>query len=192
MQEVAALPVVVPLAAVALVVLLWRLHRRGALSVPRVLVGVAACVYGAGVVANTVFPVHLGRTPSGLPWWTRFHLTPLAGTEWFDMALNVVVFAPLGVLLPLLARVGSARGVLLRGFLVGLAMEVVHFLNALTGSGGHVADVNDLLANTLGAPIGYGLFRLALLVPALARLAAAATWPPPSRHERQRQARAAS
>ncbi len=187
-----ALPVVVPLAVLALVVLLGRLRRRGALTLPRIAVAVVLCVYGAGVVANTVFPVTIGRGASDLPWTVFLHLTPLAGTEPFDMLQNVVVFVPLGVLLPLVARVRSAGRVLLIGFLVSLFMEALQLLNAVTASGGHVADVDDLLANTVGAPIGYGLLQAALLVPALARLAAAATWPAPHGEGRAQPARASA
>ncbi len=175
--QISALPVVVPLAVLAVVVLLGRLRRRGALALPRIAVAVVLCVYGAGVVANTVFPVTIGRGTSDLPWTVFLDLVPLAGTEPFDMLQNVVVFVPLGVLLPLVTRVLSAGRVLLTGFLVSLAMELLQLLNAVVARGGHIADVDDLLANTVGAPIGYCLLQAALLVPALARLAAAATWP---------------
>jgi hypothetical protein len=52
----------------------------------------------------------------------------------------------------------------------------------------HVPDINDLLANTLGAPIGSGIFRLALLVPALGRSARAASWPMPPQNDSDIQA----
>jgi len=163
-QEIPALPVVVPLALVALAVLWWRLHRRGALTVLRAVVGVALCAYGAGIVAHTVLPIHLDRSGSGTPWWRFLNLIPLAGTEWADMLQNVLVFVPLGALLPLVAAVRSSGRALLGGFLVSLTMEALQFGNAVTGHGGHIADVNDLLANTLGALVGYGVFRVALLV----------------------------
>ena len=182
-QEVPALPVVVPLAVLALAVLLWRLHRRGALTALRAAVGAALCGYGAGIVANTLLPIHLDRGTTGTPWWRSANLTPLAGTEWADMAQNVVVFLPLGVLLPFVAPARSAGRALLGGFLVSLTMEALQFVNAVTGHGGHIADVNDLLANTLGALVGYGVFRVALLVPALAGLARAAAWPAVSEDE---------
>ena len=69
---------------------------------------------------------------------------------------------------------------LLHGFLLGLTMEVLQLVNAVTEHGGHIADVNDLLANSLGAPLGYGLLRGALLLPPAARLVTAATWPAPT------------
>lgn len=179
-RDITALPVVVPLAVAVCAVLVWLLHRRAALTTPRVIVVVGTCVYGAGVLANTLFPVVLGTPGSDLPWWRIPNVTPLAGTEWFDMAQNVVVFLPLGVLLPLLGRVRSLPGVLLGGFLVSLAMEVLQWINAVTAHGGHIPDVNDLLANTLGAPLGYAAYRVALLLPGARRLARAATWPAPA------------
>jgi len=174
--EVSVLPSVVLLAVLASVVLLERLRRRAALTVPRAVVGVVAAVFVAGMLGNTVLPVHLGRS-SDRAWWQYLHLTPLVGTDPRDMVMNVVVFLPLGVLLPLIARVRSARRVLLIGFLTSLTMELLQWVNAVTVHGGHLPDVNDLLANTVGTPLGYGAFRAALALPGFARLARAATWP---------------
>jgi hypothetical protein len=141
------------------------------------------CLYGGGVLANSLFPIFIGKSQGGLPWWDTVNLTPLVGTDRADMLRNVVVFAPLGFLLPLVARVHSARRVLVYGFLLSLAIETVQLVQSQIGNGGHVADINDLLANTVGTPIGYGAFRAALLLPALGRLALAATWPPPRDRE---------
>lgn len=176
-HELAPELLLVPVAVLAVLAMLWRLSRVGALAVPRVLVGATACAYGVGIVANTVLPIRLGD-PGPRPSWTVFlNLVPLAGTEPLDMVRNVLVFAPLGVLLPLVARVRSAGRVLLLGFLLSLAMELLQLANAVTGHGGHVADVNDLLANTIGATLGLGVLRVALLVPGVATSVRAATWP---------------
>ncbi|MDM7991326.1 VanZ family protein [Arthrobacter sp. zg-Y877] len=169
--EITALPVVVPLAVMVFAILLWRLHRRGELTLPRVVVSAVMCVYGAGVVGNTVLPIHIGGPTYDEPWWIHLNLVPLVHAELGDMVMNVLVFIPLGILLPLISRIRSAVGVLLVGFLVSLTMEVLQFVNAVLAGGGHIADVNDLLANTVGAPLGYGLFRAALLLPSLRRAA---------------------
>jgi VanZ family protein len=182
-HEIPVLPVVVLVAAVAFAVLLWRLHRRTAMTVPRVVVSAVMSVYAAGVIGNTLLPIYLGRGGYDLPWWKYPNFTPLVGTEPFDMLQNVVVFVPLGVLLPLVARVTSLPRVLLCGFLISLTMEVLQWVNAVTAHGGHVPDINDLLANTLGAPIGYAVFRVALLLPVLGPWARAATWPGPAQDE---------
>lgn len=180
-RELTALPVVVPLAVLAFAVLLWVLHRRTALTPARAAVAVIGCLYGAGVVANTLFPIELGGSAQDLPWTVFLDLVPLSDTEPRDMLQNVVVFAPLGVLLPLVTRLDTVGRVVLAGFLLSLAMEAAQLGNAVTGHGGHIADVDDLLANTLGALLGYGAFRLARRVPALDRLARDAAWPTASR-----------
>jgi glycopeptide antibiotics resistance protein len=172
-HEIPALPVVVPLAAAAAVLMLWRLHRRAAVTVPRLLVVALICVYGAGVLAAVLFPIRLGRAGGGVSWTAFLNLVPLVNTEPFDMVENVVMFVPLGLLLPLIARVDSARRILLYGFVVSLSIEAVQFLADLALNGGHAVDVNDLLANTLGALFGYGSLRGALRVPAVRRLAGA-------------------
>jgi hypothetical protein len=175
-DQVPVLPVVVPLGVLVLAVLLWRLHRRGALTLPRAAVGAVVAVYVAGVVANSLFPVFLGK-PATLSWWQVPDLVPVAGYEVRDLLENVAVFVPLGVLLPLVARVRSLPAVVVRGFLISLAIELLQWVNAVTVQGGHAPDVNDLASNTLGALLGYLVFRVALLLPAAARLARAATWP---------------
>jgi glycopeptide antibiotics resistance protein len=178
-HEVPTLPVVVPLAGLAVTVLLWQLHRRAALTVPRIMVAATMCVYGAGVVANTMLPIYLGDDGNHPSWRVFLNLTPLVNTELSDMVRNVVVFVPLGLLLPLIVGDVPARRVLLYGFLVSFTMEALQFANAVAGHGGHIADINDLLANTVGAIIGYGISWCVLLLPAADRLAGAATWPPP-------------
>jgi VanZ family protein len=176
-REIPALPVVVALAAVAFATIVWALRRRAALNVPRIVVSAALCVYGAGMLANSALPIYLGKSGDGTPWWRNLNLVPLKNTELADMLENVAVFVPLGLLLALVFRGTSVRRVLLLGFLTSLAMEAVQFVNAITVHGGHVADINDLAANTVGAAVGYGVLRAALLVPAVGRWAGAAAWP---------------
>nr|WP_284290432.1 VanZ family protein [Angustibacter aerolatus] len=177
-HELRALPLALPLlAAVAFAGALWWLHRRAALTPLRVAVGAVAAVYVAGIVANTVLPITFGSAVDPPPWTVFVNAVPLVNTEPADDLQNVLVFVPLGALLPLVSRTGSASRVLGLGFALSLSMELVRLLNAVTGHGGHVADVNDLLANTVGAPLGYALFRGALLVPVLRRPADRATWP---------------
>jgi glycopeptide antibiotics resistance protein len=155
----------------------WYLHRRSALTVLRVLVAAAVCVYGAGIILNTVFPIYLDKPRSSISWWQNGNFIPLVGAEIYGIVKNMVAFLPTGFLIPLLIGANSVRRVALYGFLVSITMETIQFANALTGGGGHVTDINDLLANTLGALLGYGLFRIVLLVPSFSRLAAVASWP---------------
>jgi len=174
MHEISAAPVVVPLAALAFALLLWRLHRNGTLTPLRALVALVATVYAAGLIANTLLPIYVGGVAYPAPWRLFVNLTPLANTERADMAKNVVLFAPLGLLIPLVTRLRAALPVVLSGLLVSVAMELLQLLNAVKWHGGHIADVNDVLSDTLGVILGYAVYRLLLLVPVTRRLAEAA------------------
>lgn len=66
---------------------------------------------------------------------------------------NLIWFVPLGILLPLLTKV--QRSTILWGFLLSLYIEVSQYI---FGTG--VSEVEDLILNTAGTAIGYGLFRL--------------------------------
>jgi glycopeptide antibiotics resistance protein len=168
--EVPALPVVVPVAVVAFGLLIWRLHRRGEMSLLRVLVAAALCVYGAGVVANTVFPIFLDMPGGARPWSSSISMRWFDDYEVADAVQNVVVFVPLGVLVPLVARVRSPWPVAVVGVLLSLLIETIQFFSAHYLHGGHVADVNDLFFNALGAPLGYGLLVVATRAPVLGDL----------------------
>ena len=64
---------------------------------------------------------------------------------------NLVWFAPLGLLLPLLT--GCGKRVILWSFLLSLAIEVSQFV---FGTG--VTETEDLILNTLGGCLGYGIY----------------------------------
>lgn len=64
---------------------------------------------------------------------------------------NLVWFAPLGLLLPLLT--GCGKRVIGWSFLLSLVIEVCQFI---FGTG--VSETEDLILNTLGGTIGYGIY----------------------------------
>ena len=69
--------------------------------------------------------------------------------------LNVLLFVPVGFLLPVLwERFRKLRTVALAGFLLSLAIEVAQMFSF------RCTDVDDLLMNTAGAMLGYGAFAL--------------------------------
>lgn len=72
-----------------------------------------------------------------------------------SFVLNIVLCAPLGFLLPLLWRGYRKLGyTALAGFLLSAAIECSQLLNTRT------TDVDDLIANTLGAVVGYLIWKL--------------------------------
>ena len=64
---------------------------------------------------------------------------------------NLVWFAPLGLLLPSLT--GCGKKVILWSFLLSLLIEVCQFV---FGTG--VTETEDLILNTLGGSLGYGVY----------------------------------
>ncbi|MGN0071901.1 MAG: VanZ family protein [Atopobiaceae bacterium] len=84
----------------------------------------------------------------------NINLVPFdAYLNWTTWALNVVLFVPLGFLLPCCwegyDRIGHTA---LFGFLFSLAIELSQLLNF------RVTDIDDLIANTLGAVVGCIVF----------------------------------
>ena len=72
-----------------------------------------------------------------------------------NSGLNILLFGPLGFILPLLWKeFRSRRAMCLTGFLLSLGIELAQLLNY------RVSDVDDLIMNTLGAFLGYALLML--------------------------------
>ncbi|MCX4907377.1 VanZ family protein [Streptomyces sp. NBC_00878] len=74
----------------------------------------------------------------------------------------MVMLVPFGMMLPLLQRKASSPGrVTLWSALLSLSVEITQALLYVAASYGRQIDANDLVANTLGGMIGYGILRLA-------------------------------
>ncbi|MDA0184347.1 VanZ family protein [Solirubrobacter phytolaccae] len=170
------LPVVVPLAAAMFVALLWHLHRRDRLSAPRAIVSFLLCVYAAGVVANTVFPIFWDMPGGAEPWTAYLDVVPLVGYELSDAVTNVLVFVPLGMLVSLCVDSTSWWRVLAVAATLSLAIELAQLFTARVLGGGHIADVNDLIFNVAGAALGLGLISLLSRVPGAALLISRFRW----------------
>ncbi len=67
---------------------------------------------------------------------------------------NIIIFIPLGLLLPVILKRKSSRDIFLGGFLLSASIETVQFIFGLGNT-----DINDLILNTLGTIIGYLLFK---------------------------------
>ena len=70
--------------------------------------------------------------------------------------LNVFLFVPLGILAPFLwKKYSTLKSTVLLGFVLSLAIELLQIFTY------RATDINDLIANTLGAGFGYLIFRMA-------------------------------
>ena len=82
----------------------------------------------------------------------NLNLIPVWGIidDWKNSILNVLLFIPLGVMLPFLwSRFRTQKHTVLFGFGTSLAIELFQMLTF------RATDVNDLITNTLGAYLGF-------------------------------------
>jgi len=82
----------------------------------------------------------------------NLNLIPVIGMieDWKNSILNVLLFIPLGALLPILwNRFRKAKHALLFGFGTSLSIELLQMLTF------RATDVNDLITNTFGAYLGF-------------------------------------
>lgn len=160
--EVPMLPIVIPLGVVIFLVLIRVLRSRGRVTLPRASVAAVLAVYAGGVIANTVFPIFL-RVGTGFydgPRPLPLYLVPFVDYGFEDALINVAVFVPLGMLVPLLTARPSWWRVMAIVAGASLAIELAQMATARLALSGHLADINDWMTNILGGAIGYGLFVL--------------------------------
>ncbi len=133
----------------------------------RLITATIGILYALSVAAVTVLPIR-PRPPgywAGEPWWTVFHYIPF-DVDTPSFVLNVIMFVPFGVLLPLLWRVTDAvRRMAVTATCASAGIEVVQFVIGVTLGSRRTVDVNDLIANTAGALLGLLVLRLAVPAP---------------------------
>lgn len=87
------------------------------------------------------------------------NLMPILGLidDWKNSILNVLLFIPLGIMLPILwPKFRAPKNALLFGLGMSLTIELLQILTYRT------TDVNDLITNTLGTFLGFLCSRLLL------------------------------
>jgi glycopeptide antibiotics resistance protein len=164
LTRIDAAPIVLPLLIAALALIASPQVRRR-VDVARRRPGTLAilAVYAAAVAAITVFPITVVPPEFwlGEPWWSVIHWIPFY-VDGASMVLNVIMFIPFGVLLPLLwPRTGTMRGVALPALCTSTTIELTQLVIGLTLYSRRTVDVNDLIANTAGAVLGLVMLRLA-------------------------------
>lgn len=94
-----------------------------------------------------------------LRWDVNLNLIPLLGipADLHNALLNVVLFVPLGIMLPLFRKkYRSVAAVGITGFCLSLLIELLQMFTY------RATDIDDLLTNTLGTLIGYGIAKCIL------------------------------
>ncbi|MEI7030434.1 VanZ family protein [Streptomyces pratensis] len=119
-------------------------------------------LYAAAVASITFFPLWIygGMYRNQAAWYGQIQPIPLLMAD-ITMLPNVILFLPLGFLLPLLRPHTGLRGTAMASALISLSVEVLQMLQYIVLGNGRAVDVNDLIANTLGGLLGYGVLRVA-------------------------------
>ncbi|MEU9057222.1 VanZ family protein [Streptomyces sp. NPDC048384] len=119
-------------------------------------------LYAAAVASITIFPLWIygGGYRNEAPWISQIQPIPLLTAD-ISMIPNIIMFVPLGFLLPLLShRLTRGRTVAICA-LTSLGIELAQLLQYIALGNGRAVDINDLIANTLGGLLGYAALRTA-------------------------------
>ncbi len=171
MIEIHPLPVFLVLTIAFIIFRAIRIARNGISSIWRELVVILLFAYLCGVFYLTFFPLavvlyNFDPMESNLvPFQETFHMLShlTAPGVIRNVAGNLVMLLPLGIFVPLLfPKMRKFLPMLLLAFWVSFLIEIVQFLMKF-----RIFDVDDLILNTLGALIGFGIFSLLARIPAI-------------------------
>ena len=123
-----------------------------------------AAGYAIVMMAVTLLPMRMNPAAywGGVPWWAAVHYVPFV-VDAASFVLNIVMFVPFGVLVPVLwARVDAFTRVTGWAVAVSAGIELVQLVLGVTTGSRRTVDVNDLIANAAGAAVGWAWLRLAV------------------------------
>ncbi len=122
---------------------------------------VAGSLYAMAVLYVTLFPMTLmlGDTGNEADWWSQVAPIPLVTLSPPTFVANIVLFLPLGALLALAPRPLGLRTAATVGLACSGSIEVTQFALNVAASTGRSSDVNDLIANVLGAVAAFSAIR---------------------------------
>ena len=73
---------------------------------------------------------------------------------------NLILLFPLGIIMPILwNKFSNGFRVIVFAFSISLSIEVLQLLSSYIGNIGRIFDIDDILLNTIGALIGYIIYK---------------------------------
>jgi glycopeptide antibiotics resistance protein len=127
---------------------------------------ITLAIYLLSVIHLVFFPIEVysGEYKSSQPLlqmiFQEFNFIPILTIDIPTFVLNIIMLIPFGVYLPLLnGKVDSAKKAAKYGFFLSLSIEVIQLTIEVTLGSGRIADINDIIANTLGAAVGFLIIR---------------------------------
>ncbi len=134
---------------------LWRKRK---LNVGQYFIVITFSIYLLCVIQLVFFPieVNIGKYANLTPWYKTINFIPVLTIDIQTFVLNIIMFMPLGVYLPLLnKKYASIKKVAYFGFLLSLTIEICQMIIRMICGNGRSTDINDLIANNVGALLGY-------------------------------------
>ncbi|MEC0127178.1 VanZ family protein [Paenibacillus pabuli] len=122
---------------------------------------IAFAVYILAVMHFVFFPidVNIGIYANQTPWYKTIQFIPILTLDIPSFALNILLFLPLGFMLPLVKPSADTVGKAVRiGLSFSFSIEMLQLIIRVTLGNGRTTDINDLIANTAGSIIGYFIF----------------------------------
>ncbi len=150
-------------------------HKKGTFQLKKELLLFTFFSYLIGVATLTVIPTHAmsrNKIPSG-----NINLIPVVNSVrryyryknpaynlemhvfYLNFFGNIILFIPVGFLLPLLIKDITFRKVLLIAFVGSACIEMLQFISYTLHVYRYI-DVDDVLLNVAGAAMGYGIYQL--------------------------------
>ncbi|MCP1150681.1 MULTISPECIES: VanZ family protein [Bacillus] len=158
---------------ISLVIFVYK-FMRGTTSKILFLYYILFSLYIASLVSLTFFPFpyqkklieimiedNLGSIHNFIPFKTIIVTLEFGLTTFIKQIIgNVILFVPLGFILPILFSFNQLRKVIYIGFLVSLSIELIQFvLDLIVGYNYRSFDVDDIITNTLGTLIGVIIYK---------------------------------
>ncbi len=143
-----------------------KLNGKKTLKLESVLLGGSFFAYIFVVLAATLFR---GRYPDDMGGiMPLFHSYQMAWhsasrVEWQNLILNILMFVPLGVFLPLIFKKHPRFSGFFSITVIGMSFSIfIETMQGIFNLG--IVEVDDVLNNTLGVMLGYGIFELMMFL----------------------------
>ncbi|SFC85422.1 VanZ family protein [Bacillus sp. UNCCL81] len=110
------------------------------------------------VIHLVFFPidVNIGIYANQTKWYNTINFIPVLTIDFFTFVLNIIMFVPLGVYLFFIGRKNfTVKQTAKTGFILSLVIEIIQMIIRIMLGSGRSSDINDLLANIIGAIVGY-------------------------------------
>ncbi|WP_078551686.1 VanZ family protein [Bacillus alkalicellulosilyticus] len=151
----------------------WRKEKESPISFQQYVVVISFGIYLLSVIHLVFFPidVNIGDYANQTPWYKTINFIPVLTIDVFTFLLNILMLVPFGMYIPFLkSSVTSVKTVAKYGFMLSLSFEVLQMVIRITLGSGRSSDINDLLANTAGAVIGFLIIKAMLSYRPLKRM----------------------